>query len=315
MFGLTVFFLTPPGGPPRSWTPDFKVTLVDWESAGWYLESWTSVMRHRVLGSYCVTKQLQETVWPGLSQNQEKVIVKSVRHWRIQNERDILLRYQDRIPSFRPLLDEIEDASVPPTIVLKHLDGDALDASNRRRFTRPEVRYVAKGVLEAPATLHEDGFVHTGIKPSNVLVNYKSRQNEIHTVSRECSFAQDGTPIGTPIFRSLEAQDTSTISGFHIFHPGVPYGHEDDEIKIVEKYHRIFGPFPALYEEIADQQRLAVLAWIMQNSPAETLCPFRLTRTGEICPADREFVLSVMKLDPRDRPSARQLLEDAWFPD
>ncbi|KMU76590.1 hypothetical protein CISG_05733 [Coccidioides immitis RMSCC 3703] len=59
-----------------------------------------------------------------------------------------------------------------------------------------------------------------------------------------------------------------------------------------------------VHEEIADRQRLAVLAWIMQNSPAEKLRPFRLTTTQEIHQEDKEFVLKIMKLDPRDRPTA-----------
>jgi serine/threonine protein kinase len=33
----------------------------------------------------------------------------------------------------------------------------------------------------------------------------------------------------------------------------------------------------------------------------------------EISTEDKEFVLRIMKLDPRDRPSAEELLEDKWF--
>ena len=67
------------------------------------------------------------------------------------------------------------------------------------------------------------------------------------------------------------------------------------------------------YEEIVDWQRLAVLAWVMQNSSAETLRPFHLTTPREICAQDKKFVLKAMKLDPRDRPSAQELLGNKWF--
>lgn len=100
--------------------------------------------------------------------------------------------------------------------------------------------------------------------------------------------------------------------GFHIFKPDVPADHDEYDVKILMKHHRCFGPFPESYE-IADQERLAVLVWIMQESPPETLRPFRLTTTREICQEDKEFVLKIMKLDPRDRPTARQLLDDEWF--
>lgn len=126
------------------------------------------------------------------NEHQETVIAKSVRHFRLQNERDILLRFQDRTPCIRPLIEELGDSTVPPTLILKHLDNDALRASNKQRLTRLEVKYVAKRVLEALSVLHDEGFVHTrmlrlfrfstlrvllmgrviDIKPSNVLVNY-----------------------------------------------------------------------------------------------------------------------------------------------
>jgi serine/threonine protein kinase len=61
------------------------------------------------------------------------------------------------------LIEEIEDSTVPPTLILRYLDDDALRASNKQRFTRPEVKYVAKKVLEALSVLHAEGFVHTGM--------------------------------------------------------------------------------------------------------------------------------------------------------
>jgi serine/threonine protein kinase len=101
--------------------------------------------------------------------------------------------------------------------------------------------------------------------------------------------------------------------GFHIFKPNVPVDHEDYDLEILLKHHRCFGPFPRSYEEIVDDERLAVMAWINNNTPRETLRPFHLTTEREICREDRDFVCKIMKLDPRDRPTARELLEDAWF--
>ena len=67
------------------------------------------------LGSYTVTSKLYESVWKGRydrvthheslfgcadhtnSDSQgSNVVVKSVNHWRLQSERDVLLRYQSR---------------------------------------------------------------------------------------------------------------------------------------------------------------------------------------------------------------------------
>lgn len=92
-------------------------------------------------------------------------MAKSVRHFRLQNERDILLRFQNRTPCIRPLIEELEDSTVPPTLILKYLDDDALRASNKQRLTRPEVKYIGKKALQALSVLHDEGFVHTGMLP------------------------------------------------------------------------------------------------------------------------------------------------------
>lgn len=78
------------------------------------------------------------------------------------NERDVLKRFQDRIPSLRPLVDEIEEPSQPPTIVLKYLDDHLLNASINKPLNRKELKYISKRILQALLVLHEGGYVHTG---------------------------------------------------------------------------------------------------------------------------------------------------------
>lgn len=51
----------------------------------------------------------------------------------------------------------------------------------------------------------------------------------------------------------------------------------------------------------------------MSAVPPEKLKPFKFIGEREICDADKRFVLKMMKLDPRDRPTARELLGDEWF--
>lgn len=104
-----------------------------------------------------------------ISSNDEgkKSVLKSVKgHWRLQNEVNILKKYQARTPFLRPLEDEIEDPEDPPTIVLKHLDSDLRTESKRKTLSRPEIKQVGKIILEVLHTLHQDGMVHTGKCPS-----------------------------------------------------------------------------------------------------------------------------------------------------
>lgn len=90
------------------------------------------------------------------------MIVKSVHHFRLQNERDVLKRFQSPTQFIRPLVDETVEPSDPPTIVLGYLDDHLLNASATRRLTGKEIKYVARRILEALKVLHEDNFVHTG---------------------------------------------------------------------------------------------------------------------------------------------------------
>ena len=93
----------------------------------------------------------------------------------------------------------------------------------------------------------------------------------------------------------------------------MPRGHEEYDLKILTKYHVFFGPYPPSYVDLADEETLAILSYVMDSVPAEELKPFSRASRREISVEDREFVLKIMKLDPRDRPSARELLGDKWF--
>jgi serine/threonine protein kinase len=91
------------------------------------------------------------------------VVIKGVQgHPRVENERDALKRFQDRTPYIRRLIDEVEDPSISPIIVLKYLDDHLLNASIKKTLNRKELKYVSRRILEALKVLHEDGFVHTG---------------------------------------------------------------------------------------------------------------------------------------------------------
>lgn len=53
----------------------------------------------------------------------------------------------------------------------------------------------------------------------------------------------------------------------------------------------------------------------MHETPPESLRPFHLTTSKEISEEDKAFIMRIMKLDPRDRPTAAELLEDSCFQD
>ena len=89
-------------------------------------------------------------------------------HPRVENERDILKRFQDQTPFLRPLIDEIEEPSDPLIIVLKHLNDHLLNASMKRTLNQKELKYVSRCILEALKVLHQDNYVHTAKKATRM---------------------------------------------------------------------------------------------------------------------------------------------------
>ncbi|OXV07872.1 hypothetical protein Egran_04364 [Elaphomyces granulatus] len=295
------------------------------------------------LGKYVITKEIHSGIWLAKNWTDESVIIKSVADYpRVENERDVLKRFQHRTPHLRPLIGEIVEPSNPTAIVLKHLDDHLLNASIKQTANRKELKYVSKCVLEALKVLHEDDYVHTDVKPDNVFVNY--REGEVRfsdvqlgdlggTYPADSRYAKEGTPIGAPMWTSPEvimetpwntATDIwsfgtlliSLIYGgnFNLFRPRtVPYGHEEYELEVLKRQFQYFGPFPGKYQEVVSQETVTTILHLMQEIPAANTTPFSRTTEREVRKRDKEFIGKIMMMDWRDRPTAEELLADEWF--
>ena len=95
-------------------------------------------------------------------ENQKTVILKTAPATRLEAESKVLKHFQNHA-SFRQLLDRLDD---PPVLVLEYLEKNLMEAAHQQRLSRPVIKRVAKGVLEALSALHERGLVHTGSFPS-----------------------------------------------------------------------------------------------------------------------------------------------------
>ncbi|KAL2048848.1 hypothetical protein ABVK25_010906 [Lepraria finkii] len=240
------------------------------------------------------------------------------------------------------MIDTIED---PPSLVLKYLDENLLRISGQKRLESSDLKLVARNLLKALAALHENGFVHTDVKPDNVLVNYGGASARFSDVQLgDCGDAyrfnpkadplEEGHVIGAAIFRSPEAMlnlrwgpptdiwslGTTLISLIfgHHWHIFKPKDVEPDDVNygfwvLVEQVRR-FGPVPLSYEEIANEDRLGILTSVIEYVNENQLqLPFSMSEDEELFKEDRDFIVKLMKLDPRDRPTATDLLQDEWF--
>ncbi|KAK4445342.1 Serine/threonine protein kinase [Podospora aff. communis PSN243] len=257
------------------------------------------------LSTYSVIKELhraadQGAVYLAINKQGRRCTVKAARrHWRLQNEATVLRHYQVQSQWLRPLEDEIESPSDPPAIVLRYLDSDLRTESGRQRLTRPEIKQVAK------CKMHPGGPSDTApgwhdVKLDNIFVNLGKSGQRFTTIQLgDC---------GGVVLALLYG------GGFHLFntaHEGIKPDQDEYELAVLNRMHRYFGPFPDGFQETADENASAVVEFIHSMGPPTK--PFHLVTRREIPLADRDFILKIMKLDPRDRPTADALLQDEWF--
>lgn len=97
------------------------------------------------------------TILPNVPSDEHtrKVIVKRAPKQRLNNEREVLEILHGH-PCIRPMID------ITPSLVLKFLDENLLKLSGQKRIEGPDLKLVARSLLQALAALHEHGFVHTG---------------------------------------------------------------------------------------------------------------------------------------------------------
>ena len=103
--------------------------------------------------------------------------------------------------------------------------------------------------------------------------------------------------------------------GFHIFKP-VDVSRDDPEfpVHVLIQQARYFGPFPLSYKTFLDEQQERILAAIhIYIEEHDMRKPISLVEDKEITPEDKTFLCDIMRMDPRDRPTAKALLKHDWF--
>ena len=95
----------------------------------------------------------------------------------------------------------------------------------------------------------------------------------------------------------------------------VPFGHEEYDLEVLKQQSRYFGPFPGCIGEAVSEETATAILYLMSEIPFSQVGLFQRTPEKEICKADKMFISKIMRMDWRERPSAKDLLKDDWFLD
>ena len=104
------------------------------------------------------------------------------------------------------------------------------------------------------------------------------------------------------------------LSGIHFFNP--PNTDEADDTylsQVLISQFGFFGPAPQKYKEIATPMMAEIDALGQAVVTSGGVHRYQSTLAHYLSAADIQFLLSFMKIDLRDRPSAKDLLESQWF--
>ncbi|KAI4266819.1 MAG: hypothetical protein LQ337_008649 [Flavoplaca oasis] len=219
-----------------------------------------------------------------------------------------------------------------------------LQLAQDRGFSRTQIKRILFDVLKGIAACHSKDWVHNDVKPSNIMVSYKTLENDtreidsVALIDLECvGKVKQGQAIfgrlGNVLWRSPEAQagicvekptdiwafGATALYGITKFVP-FAYGKLEEgvlpEVEVLTKQLSYFGPVPdGLVKLMGDSVWAQVLVMLNNSFGEEQLAqPFYLwTNVTSLDPSDKDFFLRVMKLDPAERPTAEELLDDRWF--
>ncbi|KAF5854686.1 hypothetical protein GGP41_007380 [Bipolaris sorokiniana] len=121
----------------------------------------------------------------------------------------------------------------------------------------------------------------------------------------DSEWVTSGTVMGTPMWTSSEILLGILIYGgrFNVFRPkGVAQDDEEYSCGVIENQFKFF-----------DIEAAPSILYLVQSIPREKKTPFIRITEKEVTKRGNVFTSEMMKLDWRDRPTAKELLGDDWW--
>ncbi|KAL8735130.1 MAG: hypothetical protein Q9166_001006 [cf. Caloplaca sp. 2 TL-2023] len=246
-------------------------------------------------------------VWLGQSNDQQRVILKEAHDCRSFNaEVNALNGYLRGHASFRQLVNIIPDQKI---MVYEYLDDNlhnVLYTRPQRKLEEEEVKKVTRVVLKGLATMHEKNVAHTDIKSDNIVVDLDQHGtfSRIKLIDLGDSVRTEPTthhPFTHPTYRAPEGL------------LGLPWTTKVDLWALgtlVGGNHGHWEIYVELSDAITKGDLDGIEGLVTQRGGRRK---YRNTLTTHIDKEAVNFLEKIMKLDPRDRPSPQELLQEQWL--
>ncbi|KAF2838993.1 kinase-like protein [Patellaria atrata CBS 101060] len=229
----------------------------------------------------------------------------------VLNEEAQMMRLFRGHDSIRQLVDQIDD---PESVILEYMDDNVLNLLKRKQLPKIEAKRVLKVTFKELTALHDQNIVHTDIKSNNILVKC-STQGTRYKLSDPGDSESPDVPsnngmhvICTEIFCAPEVPLAGAIKGIIFLLKNAPPPHLS--MGVLQVQNDYYGP-------ISRKQFERLVGYTVQpllRQFEENYRQFPLSAgSREISLEDVEFFNSIMKIDPRQRPTAREALKHQWF--
>ena len=188
------------------------------------------------------------------------------------------------------LVDVIEDGQVPVPVMEYLAMGNLADLGS---ISRGETRTVVRQTLQALTYLHEEkNIIHRDIKPENILVYVRSPEMHIKLCDFSVSTYSNSptTWCGTQKYAAPEIRSNNYTNVVDVWSIGVL------------AYDNIHG-LPCYFETAG------ATGW-----PKTICCSLGNVDPWDLNPAIR-ILKRMLRLKPKDRPSAKKCLSDPWIQD
>ncbi|GAB1312328.1 hypothetical protein MFIFM68171_02538 [Madurella fahalii] len=231
-----------------------------------------------------------------------RVTMKAAPAKRLENEVRMLRLFQG-CNLIRQLVDEAGD---PRSLVLEYMDDNVFNLLKTEQLPRAEAKRALKATVQALVALHEKNVVHTDV-PSN---------DGGHLIGAEL-FCAPEVPLGIPWtvkadIWGLGATGITLITGRYVFLPRNAPPPRDPQLSlaVLQIQNDFYGPISRqALQGLADDSILPLLQQFEENYQ-----PFPLSSASALInQEDLDFFGHNMKIDPRQRPTANEILGHPWF--